>query len=730
MIDAYEIGVKLVLDDKIIGSLASVQDNFKLVEDAVARTNGMLSETVTLMSRVAASARGMASSWQSAAAAAERMAAAVGGTHAGGGGGGFIPPSGGGYLPSSPDGDGAGRGSSGGALSVIPGSGSSGYQGWGTRGNGYDANFGGDPHFYPGTRLTPSGEPDWRPGAGGGNMPPINLDGGVAPRGGGSFDPMHAMGYIFTAQAGGSILGSAVQGFTAPSFDIADQQANIRNMTPKGMSADDAVAKAMAAAIKIQQNPSNPGISIGQALALIGDTYSVDRDMTEVSAMAPTLAADAWRMSRTKGGDVDVDQIYTLVRSSEELGKLNLKNKDGSINTDKATSFIDQISRLVVNSGGNLTTGGILTMVGQMGPGGTQLSDEALAKAVIASQALGSSQVGTGLNAMTQEFIGGKMSQAAARALHEAGVLPDYMFGPNDGKILGKYKYGIGQVMLPPGVLKDEQLALTDPLDWVKKDLVNEYLNPDGSVKAGDKNKEGLIAALNRDFARIPGMKLAGLGVFNAIVQDRALQNAYDLSSNAHISATDAATPNAQAAGVGAAWNGFLAALGSPLIPGATKGLNMFAGALNSMANTSTAHPVDTMGAEAVSGLGALWLALKGVAGIKPLGNIAKAAGAVADGGASVAADLAGPLAMAAFISKYIADDIKKNPDTFAPPTLGKDGKWYFPGSSPENPTYTHVINGTPLVSPSPTMPNAPTAPNSATTPRMPGAVNRLTGHQ
>ncbi len=652
-IDTYAIGAEIGLNMEIVGQLERVADQFGVIQGSVDRINTGLRAMDDLVSGITGKLGAMASGFSGAADAAGQMGA---GSAPGMG----RAPSGAGFgsTPYTVNGADATPSGASGALIIHPGTYAQ-YMGPGGPGTdlgpayapqqlylpapepergGVPARVNGYPYYSgdDGNTFYRSGyTPNWVPGGAGGGggdeppgdepfpspMPPINPGG----RRSGGIDPMETMGYIFTGQAAASMVGSAVKAFASPSFDVQTAQTNIGNMVPKGGDIAAVQAKAMAAAIQIQR--ANPGMTIGQGLAMVANLYSVDRDMDAVAALAPEYASDGYIMSHAQGGADANDELYAVLRSSEDLGKLNLLNKDGSINTTKATSFIDLYTRLIANSNGNLSAGGALTMIGQAGPGATQMSDLALERMIVAAQALGPSQVGTGINAMYQEFIGGKMSQATARSLFEAGVLPKYamvngkrleMFGDDD-KITKPFKYGIGQVMLPPGVLKDEQEALTDPIGWARDHLFAQYLNPDGSVKSGDqKVVDELIADLNRDFSRIPGMRLAGNAVFNEVVQSRQIHNANHLLSLEQLHSADAATANAQAKGVTAAFNALLTTMGGPAIPTITSRLHALAAGINELSDAAEKHPDVTLGADQ-AGAGVLaWLGLKAGARILP----------------------------------------------------------------------------------------------------------------
>jgi hypothetical protein len=729
-IDAYEIGVRLVLNDSILGSLANVDQQFQVVEATIKRINDLLSQTVGMASGLATASGRMASAWKQAATAANQMATAMskvqmpgpgaaGGGYAAGGGG-YVPPGAipgsavplgtntprsAGYYPAEPS-----------ALAVIPGQGPRGPQGWGWTGNNGYVPPGGPSALAIIPGQGPGGPQGWGwtgnngyvpPGAppppapppppGGGNGAP---PGGGAPRQPGGFSPLHAMSTIFSLKYGTEMVAGTVGAVVGPSFDVQDQLQNIRNMTPRGADANAAAAQAMALAQSIQQNPATPGITLGQALAMISNLYSVDRNMDAVSSIAPEYATDGYTLAHAQGGDNANDELYSILRGAEDLGRFNFKNPDGSINTAKAMSFIDLYTRLIANSNGNLTGTGAMTLIGQAGPGATQLSDKALARAILSSQALSPSQVGTGLNAMTQEFIGGKMSQATARALHDAGVLPDSMFG-KDGKILEQYKYGIGQVLIPPEQLKDTHLALTDSIDWASKYLFGKYLNSDGSVKTGDQGVvDGLITDMNRDFSRIPGMRLAGYAVFNSVVQDRQMGNVAGLQPNAVLAAGDASTAKSQATGTLAAWNALLTVMGIPMLPDAAEGFHMLTGSLNALSNAATQNP----GGAKVTDEGILDAVGYGV--VKLLSYAPKwAGGGLARG---LADTLEGPVGFGVVVAQIVKAFIDNYNATTAGDVRGGPITMHGQGLTPSNPIYVKQVG---MTTPS-TQPSSPTQVN------------------
>jgi hypothetical protein len=683
MIETYDIGARLILNDAITGQLDAVDSQFAAIESVVARINQDLGATAGLVSGMIGPANDLAAAFNAAAEAAGKMRddGGFGGGGGNGGGGGDEPPSlpgGGGYLP-------WGDGSN--SPAVIPGSDSSGPEGWGHTYQSPDEPF-----------NSPS---------------PVPLYPGSDHHSGGMMD---AMSTIFVAKAATSMITDAVSGAVSPAFDLQTQLTNLGN---NNASPSD-VAAAKAEADKLRQE--NPGMTTADAMSMIMNLYSVDQNMPDVLSIVGNYARDGYIISHAQGKGETGDQLYSILRAGEEAGKLNDRNADGTINTQKFMDLLDLYTKIIVNSNGNATGEGALTMMAQAGPGATQLSDEAIERAAIAAQSLTPSQVRTGLNAMYQEFIGGKMSQATARSLHEAGVLPDYMFG-KDGKILNKYKYGIGQVMLPPGTLEDEGEALHDPIQWASQHLFEQYVNSDGTIKKGDEAQvEGLIADLNRDFSRIPGMRLAGNAIFNSVVQDRRMQNIDHLAGLDTIQHNDASTANAQAAGTGAAFNALLIALGSPIIPGATKGLEMLTAGLDEFGEKATANPAETIVGDGIAlGAGA-WGTLKLLGKLLPTIRLA-GAGAAADGVADVIGGVAtGPMGiLGALLAGTIAYDmdhggLKNMPTPRNPHAPGA------PTGTAGDPLHVKVVNTATHQTSMPTFPTLHLPGQSAV---MPGQINR-----
>jgi hypothetical protein len=100
-------------------------------------------------------------------------------------------------------------------------------------------------------------------------------------------------------------------------------------------------------------------------------------------------------------------------------------------------------------------------------------------------------------------------------------------------------------------------------------------------------------------------------------VQTRAITNAANIPSTAQIAKADANTANAQAAGVGTAWNAFLVAAGSPLLPAATEGFKILTAGLNELAQGTRHHPVATAAADVAVAGTATFIGIKALQWVK-----------------------------------------------------------------------------------------------------------------
>lgn len=592
MIDLYEIGVSFIIQRDVFSDLETMKGGMAEMQAAIDAVNTSLRTTTDMIATASGSARGMASAFERAADAAQRMADAAGRTGFGGGGGG-----------------GAGEGGSGGGYLVPPPPGGSG--------------GGGD----EGPRLLPplgGGEPG-QPGQ----------------PGGGRQHDASPWDYIIL---GGAAYEAGKNSLTAVYNSAAEVQHQGILMQNQGATPGDA-QEAIAAAQELQRQ--YPGLTQAQAMVIIRDAYtqSVDkgkRQMPEAIAMAKTLTQAAYVLQSEGNADA-AEQLINVSRAGELRGLLNDHNPDGSLDLGPFNSFIGAFTRVAQSTGGRVSPQDALTILKNAGPEGIMMDQDAMTNALILSQTMGADKVGTGLNALAIQFLGGKMSQGAAQNLHKAGLLPDDMFDPETGKILDKYKNGLGQVLLPNGSLKGGDEFMHNPFGWIR----DVYDPAVAHMAPGDQ--QALLSSILADSSRIPGARLIAETLFQAGFvqrQEDALKGTPDMQA---ATANLKQDPQNVAGGLGAAFGAFLAQIGSDAMPTATAQLKGLTDALNGLTDWAKEHPdagkAAFLGLEGGTGVGLVG----GLYGAYRLASLAyrgvfgggKAAGAAEAGGDAAFADSA-----------------------------------------------------------------------------------------
>lgn len=548
MVDLYEIGIQFLIQRDIFSDVEALEKGMGTLQEAIDKVNASLTSTADLLGAARSAAGGMASSFEAAASAAERLAAAadsMGGT-GGGGGGGRTPP-------------------------VIPAPGGPEYNPGGFTMPGYR-----DP-----TLLALPG-PD-------GSYPPAPGAPSTPPQGVNPWDLIIAGGAAY--EAGKGLITSAYDNAAS----VQHQAFLIENQGASASSAGDAVNAAQA----LQQQ--YPGLSQANAMTIIRDSYMQTRNMPEAIAMAGQLAQSAYVLQGL--GDSDAaGQLYGAMRAGELRGLLNQKNPDGSVNLSGFENFIDAFSQVAISTGGRVTPQDALSIMQNAGPEGIMMDQHAMLEALMLSTDLGASKTGVGINALATEFLGGKMSQGAAQRLHDAGLLPDYMFDKN-GKILDKYKNGIGNVLLPDGAVKNEGEFQQDPFEWIQ----NTFLP---SVNKLDPNDQtGLLQSIYGDMSRIPGARLAAETIFQQGYLARQLGFLDGVPSVGTAANNLKNDPQNVAGGFTSAFDAFMAQIGSDAMPVATAQLKDLTGALNGMTGFFHDHPyagqVAFRGTEAAGAAGA-----------------------------------------------------------------------------------------------------------------------------
>jgi len=588
MIDLYEIGVSLILDDGITGKLDGVTKQFSVIDEAIAKINGELLKTKTAIADVAGATSGLAASWTSAAEAAERMSAAVSSFHgAGGGGGGASGGDGPTYLPAS---------GTPGVPALIPGQ---------PYYSGDDGNT-----FYRSGYV-----PNWTNGGGGGGLPPDESFGGGGPvpfypgqsraaGGGGGFAD-----YYFSASMAYDVAKEAIG---APFDAAATVDQKLAVLRANGMSAGEAQSS-YALAQSMQQNPQYKTLTIDDLLGILQGNFLQTRSASEAQGMLPQMANAATVLQGI--GDADIqDQMFDLLRSGDLAGLLNDKGKNGLPDLSRLNKFVQTFTDIELATGDAVSPSQMVRLFQNLGPAALSLDSQGLGTTMLMALSLGQLKTGTGLNQMFKELSGGKMSKATEEFLVKQGII-------DGSKVEGKSG---DYVQMAPGALVDEGGFLADPQSWFVK-----HIGGDLSADSPE-DRQKLISTIYASAGTAQGARVVADSIFQNALLMRYLTGASQMAPLAQLAAEFDNTPTGTASGAKAAGNALLVTLSQETMGALKTMLNWGTNLANDASNSAQGHPTETLMGLADAAYGVLWGTLKGAAhwpGIKGAGAAADVMG-------------------------------------------------------------------------------------------------------
>ena len=561
MIDAFVIGTKLTLDEKIFEQMDGLIESFTRMQAMVNRVNATLKETGSMARQAAGGVRELASAWEQvaratarAAGAADRMTAARP----------MSPPSPAEVMPGTP---------------VLPGSRSRSMPLMmppGGRVTGGDEPFHAPVPLGGGGGVYDRSRSNFRAGGGGGGdeMPPIPLGGGFGDgrrpkRGRKQHD--WAEDIFIGGMIGGAATGAARAAWEAAAAPKHQEALLMTN----GVSRKD-VKRMAAEARRIQQ--TTPGIGYDQALTILRDSYSVTRSVPDAMAVAPTLARDAVILASRPGGADEINELFLALQSAEIHGELNKKSANGTLNLGPFSRYMNLATRLSVATGYRFSPGDIKQMSRNAGAAFKTMSDHAIIEAGVMSLDLGAGRVGTGLNAINQEFVGGRMSKAALEILQQMGI------ASKNPKLIRHT--AMGRVQIAPGGIVDQKLLSKDPTEWAYK-----FLLPAIEKKYG-KSDIDVQAGIQQVMARIPGASVVANMFNNRALIERYLLGMADVPGTGQLlKILEKNDPDLAIKQLKASMSGAASALFSPALKDLDAAIERLAGVLNGFANWADKHP-------------------------------------------------------------------------------------------------------------------------------------------
>jgi hypothetical protein len=607
MIEAYEIGVSIVMDTNIPGSVGNLIKAYEQLNDAIMKAQGSarafndamkgtagaakrfadlaasIDKMATGAKRAADATAGMASSAKTAAkdsadiaANFERAAKAAGAlvsaprllTYQPGGssGGGYTAlPGGGGYGPPAPN---FGR-------PVYGGGGDGGGSGSLPPGGGYRALPGGGGRGIPAAPSNGSLVPYGAGGGGGGGMPPIfpwPQPNGPRPPGGRGTPPV---GAAVGAGIVSSILTGALNSIWQPTADVGAIESQ---MLQAGFTQAQ-VDAAMGAAVHAQQ--TIVGATIPGAMQSQLEIGTLLSNPGAAARMLPAMAGLGVTLGQYGHGD-QVESLFAAIQAGELHGALS--GKDGQLDPAKLINFMHEVQAAQTATGGRIGPDQILAYLKTAGVSGRVINDSDLFGGMIATMlSMGATRAGTGLQSFYQQFGVGRMSDASFNLLNSMGLVAD----PSKAA-----KIGGGQRRLSPGGLAGQ--SYVDSGDFMG--YLNNVLLP-GIHKYDEKTYGTDNADLQSKTAasisqRLPGGRwIADLITLAPLVKSYtdAIKGAEGRDASSIAQSTN---PKVIADGAGAAGQSVLIAAGQGALPMLNSQLNEITTAFNSMATVLRSSPL------------------------------------------------------------------------------------------------------------------------------------------
>lgn len=594
MIEAYRIGVSLVMDSNVGRELSVLQRQFEMFQRILQRTQGTVNELASGMRALTRLGRGAAEAWQQAAVAMERAASAT--SRAGR------------AMPAAPAGPGTGFTLQGDSYGPAPPSAQRGRRGpvvpFGP--NGVPLPPGANP--YAGGELVPDGH---RFGPNG----PIPLPPLARP-------PARPSHYEFgLATMGYGLVGAGLTGFAGAVFNAGADVGHVEYQLRAQGYSEEQIKQALGVAKGAQRDIL--GVTVGGALTAQLDLNTILRNPEKAAKLAPDLMRMAVVLAASGKGD-QLSQFFKAAQAGELKGMIH--------SPEEFAHFLHMIEATSITTGGRIGPAEILQFIRSGGAAAMGLGDDTMfGYAIPAILSQGAARAGTGFRGFYQQFSAGKMSESAQTMLIDLGLVAD------------KSKFQrtpIGMYRALPGALVHQDLLQQGKLFEYIRDVLLPKIKAYDIAHYGydDVNLESQTGF--QLASRIPGGNLLA-DLFRLLPLSEGYQAAVKASSERDAFATRVATdPTLKVQGLQAAWNGFLVSLANgPVMDAATKVLKDLTGGLNALGEFADKHPtVAKTTVELAAGLGALATAIAVAAGALWLGGPMLRVGKWAAGAATAAA--------------------------------------------------------------------------------------------
>ncbi len=308
-----------------------------------------------------------------------------------------------------------------------------------------------------------------------------------------------------------------------------------------------------------------PGMGYSQALEVIGSTAGLLGDSREALTLAPQMSFNAQVLSRYGKGDA-IKQIEDAVQAGELTG---LTGKDGKINTDRLTDFINRLTRTAVAMGGNLDISKYLTGLRQFGTGASAADlDFTTATLPAYMKIMGNARAGTALTSLQQVLMAPVPNTRSNRYQEEQERI-----GLRDRQ----------------GNLRDRETLQADPQAYFINTVLPAF------TKAGFVTPKQITDEIQKIFPRQTVDRLASAGIADRGLIEKEVQRnlAQQRAGDAPLSSMLASAPGNQFKAFTESFKALEAVTTDATMGPALDILKLLTGAFQNMTDYVKAHPND-----------------------------------------------------------------------------------------------------------------------------------------
>lgn len=218
--------------------------------------------------------------------------------------------------------------------------------------------------------------------------------------------------------AGGAIIGGLVK-LTAQAEDLTHQLTQIKKLGVSGSDFEAYRAAAFAAHTKV------PGTTSVDALKILATTHSMFGVQGSLKILEPLLKFQQVMGNATGDYAGAAEKMKEMIRGGELMGKF-VDQVTHKVDTGKLVHFLELGTKVAAATHGMVDAHTWLMLAQQGGPALSNMSDEGLLSMAMVAQAMRGQRAGTALTSLSQQMVGGKMTEFQAKKLQELGLVGDY----------------------------------------------------------------------------------------------------------------------------------------------------------------------------------------------------------------------------------------------------------------------------------------------------------------